>query len=123
MKQHSKDYNKGEYKMGGWTSTHVANGYQKTIYVKCDAERRYVTMANFSSSSSKSIEGASISESRSGGISLDWNKIQAGFSKILPKKYIKYEVDCSGTSTVYVSIVAEGGEVICDALPNVKIIA
>ena len=36
--------------MGSDHSTHVANAYSKTIYVKADAERSYVTMARFAAS-------------------------------------------------------------------------
>ena len=36
--------------MGADHSTHVANAYSKTIYVKADAERSYVTMARFAAS-------------------------------------------------------------------------
>lgn len=38
--------------MGGGVSTHVANAYGKPIYVKADAERRYLTMASFGVSGS-----------------------------------------------------------------------
>ena len=36
--------------MGSDHSTHVANAYSKSIYVKADAERSYVTMARFAAS-------------------------------------------------------------------------
>ena len=34
--------------MGGRTSTHVANAYHETVFVKVDTERSYVLSMNFS---------------------------------------------------------------------------
>ena len=38
--------------MGGGYSTHVANAYHRTIYVKADAEHSYVTLSEFAISGS-----------------------------------------------------------------------
>lgn len=41
--------------MGGTSSTHVANAYRRPIYVRADAERKYLT--EDSSSYSGGVEG------------------------------------------------------------------
>ena len=51
-----------------------------------------------------------------GEVHLDWNKIKAGFSRINSKRYLRFDVDVSGTSTVYISIVTEDGKLIADGL-------
>ena len=33
--------------MGGTTSTHIANAYKGPVYAKADAERRYLTMEQY----------------------------------------------------------------------------
>ena len=48
----------------------------------------------------------------------DWNKIQAGFSRIIPEKHLKFDVDLSGKTTVYISIITEDGIKIADGLPR-----
>ena len=44
--------------MGGGYSTHVANAYHRTIYVKADAKRSYVTLSEFAIGGSR--EGKSL---------------------------------------------------------------
>ena len=46
----------------------------------------------------------------------DWEKIKSGFSMIKPDNYLRFDVDLSGKSTVYITIVTEDGVVIADAL-------
>ena len=57
--------------MGGRTSTHVANAYHETVFVKVDAERSYVLSMNFSVSG----EAEGVKGSASGGATWDWNKL------------------------------------------------
>ena len=55
----------------------------------------------------------------------DWNKIQAGFSRIRPGEYLRFDVDLSGKSTVYISAVAADGKLISDSLarePDLSVI-
>ena len=49
---------------------------------------------------------------------LDWNKINTGFSRIIPERFLKFDVDTSGKKTVYISLITEDGTVIADALPK-----
>lgn len=95
--------------MGGNTSTHVANDFTRPIYVMVDAERRRVVEASVGIDKSKV------------GAKADVNCINAGFTKILPKKHVRFDVDCTGTSTAYISVFyIENGEsvFIANALPR-----
>ena len=47
---------------------------------------------------------------------LDWNKIQTGFTRILPQKSLKFNVDLTGKKTVYISVFTEKGMKIADGL-------
>lgn len=101
----------------GRTATHVANKYHHPIFAKCDAERR--RLVNFSRSSTAGGKGLEFSGSVSA--QYDINLIQAGYSKILPHGYIKFQPDCHKTKTVYISIFSWDGNkfnLICDGLPK-----
>ena len=106
----------GSVNAPGNTSTHVANRYHKNIYVRCDAERKYTSMENFTVSTSAGYSGVSVNVKRDGRVFYNWNKIVAGFSKIKPGKFLKFDVDCRDSDTVYISIVAEDGELICNSI-------
>ena len=102
--------------MGGTTSTHVANGTNQSIYVKVDAERAYLLASEFTSSSSIGFDGASASNSQSKRAQWDWHKIQRGFTRINRGKFLRFDVDTTNTSTVYITIITERGECIANAL-------
>ena len=86
-------------------STHVANAYNQPIYVMADAERRRLTQVSASINQSVGVDGmASFSQEASMEKAYDINIIQAGFSKILPGKFLRFDVDCTKTETVYVSV-------------------
>lgn len=53
-----------------------------------------------------------------GSAEFDWGRIKSGFSRIDPGHFLRYDVDTSASSTVYVSVVTEDGIVIADALPK-----
>ena len=90
--------------MGGNTSTHVANAYSQPIYAMVDAERRRLTESASSVNASVGVDGISVGCGGSSESKYDINIIQAGFSKILPGNYLRFDVDCSGTDTAYVSV-------------------
>lgn len=54
--------------------------------------------------------------SGSGSAQWDWNKIRAGFTRINPGHYVRFDVDLSGKDTVYVSAITEDGILVADAL-------
>ena len=91
--------------MGGRMSTHVANAYSQPIYVMADAERRRLTQVSASINQSVGVDGmASFSQEASMEKAYDINIIQAGFSKILPGEFLRFDVDYTKTETVYVSV-------------------
>ena len=50
--------------------------------------------------------------------SWDWHKIQAGFVRINPGDYVRFDVDTSSSSTVYISVITEDGRLVANALPR-----
>lgn len=53
-----------------------------------------------------------------GSASWDWHKIKAGFSRINPGHYLRFDVDVSASTTVYISVITEDGIVVADAIPK-----
>lgn len=103
--------------MGGRHTTHVANAYPSDVWVKCDAEREYVTAASYSFSRQIGFEGASLNTSHSANVRLDWHKVQTDFSRIPTGKYLKFDVDVgAGKDVVYISVFAADGKVIANGL-------
>lgn len=101
--------------MGGRTSTHVANAYHETVYVKVDTERSYVTSTNFS----VSAEAKGVSGSVSGRATWDWNKINVGFTSIPTRTHQRFDVEMGhGKDTAYITVITSSGKLICDALPR-----
>ena len=101
--------------MGGRRSTHVANAYHETVFVKVDAERSYVLSMNFSVSG----EAEGVKGSASGGATWDWNKIQVGFTRIPNGTFQRFDVEFGqGKDTAYITVITESGKLICDALPR-----
>ncbi|KAK3598107.1 hypothetical protein CHS0354_020967 [Potamilus streckersoni] len=101
--------------MGGKSSTHVANSYNKAIWVKCDAERSYVLVSKYEGSVAvEDIGSGSASVERQ----FEWSKIKADFTRILPNEVLRFDVDTRSTDVVYVTIIADGGEVLANALPK-----
>ena len=104
--------------MGGNTSTHVSNAYKEDIWVKIDAERAYITMANVGTSVGAQYGGASGNMSIEQKYRLDWHKVKSkGFTRIGPRMSLKFEVEMGpGKKTAYITIFTNSGRVICDGL-------
>lgn len=106
--------------MGPRASTVVGNKYHERIWVKCDVEKRYVEMSEYSLDLDVKVRGFD------GGAELGvkreykWHEIKAQFSPIEPNDYKEFVVDTRHCKTVYVTIVAEDNEVIANALPRYK---
>ena len=104
--------------MGKIVTSTVASRYHKKIWVKYDFERKYVVLENFS----VGLEGSAAGASAGGNITVqrefDWYKIRMEFSPIAAGDYKRYDIDCHDAAIVYLTIVADDGEVICNAHPK-----
>ena len=103
--------------MGGTVSNSIGNRYGKKIWVKYDVEKKYVQMEDYT------VEGqVGFSEISAGvGVSVsrkyDWNKIQMDFTPIKSGDFKELTIDCKDSKVVYITIVAEDGEIICKTWP------
>ena len=89
--------------------THVANAYKEDILVKVTADIRYLEK-------DYSID---VSKFKIGSGNNVWDKCKKdGFTKIGPHTFFKFEPDTSNSAHVYVTIVTESGEVICECAPK-----
>jgi hypothetical protein len=87
--------------------THVANAYIENLHVKVTADIRYLE-----EDIGVSIAGYGINHGKN-----VWEKCRKnGFTKIAPKNSFKFEPDTSNSAYVYITIVTDSGEVICDAV-------
>ena len=113
--------------MGIKHSTLVANAYPCDIWVKCDAEKSYVSSANYSTDAK--LDGSTKTEkmqvNASGGINhsrniqYDWHKIQTNFCRIGHNEFLRFDVPFSkGASNkiVYITVIGDDGRPIVDGL-------
>ena len=106
--------------MGPRASTQVGNRYHERIWVKCDVEKKYVTMSEYSLELDVSVGGAEVGATPRVKREYKWHEIKAKFTPIESGHYKEFVVDTSDSKTVYVTIIAEDGEIIANALPRYK---
>lgn len=87
--------------------THVANAYTENIYAKVTADIRYLES-----------DGVKIGENFNIGCGKNiWEKCKKdGFVRISPKYFFKFEPDTFNSAYVYITVVTESGELICNSV-------
>ena len=83
----------------------------------CDSDRRRVTELKGGFDIGISRELNSRGEAHvQGGIS----SVLGGFTRIVPGKAVRFDVDCKGTKIVYITIIAQDGDPtpICEGIPK-----
>ena len=106
--------------MGGVVSTTIGNRYHKKIWVKCDVERKYVQMENYAVRGQVGVGGISGGAGLRTSKKYDWHKIEMQFSPIKPGDYKRFDIDCKDVSVVYVTIIADDEEIVCNSIPRHK---
>lgn len=105
--------------MGGNISSRVGNNYHKTIWVKVDFEKSYPLKSKMCGGAIAGggpvCVGAKVQKCEQ----YEWHKIKAEFSPIKTGDYKRFDIASKGT-TVYLSIIADDGEVLCNSLPRKK---
>ena len=114
MENAPKDYLPFLTVIMGRETLHVANGYSEDIYVMIDADRKYVTLRDFGSSTSVfGIVGGTVqAQSQYQWIFAD----KHGFTRIKRGSHLGFEVMSDGNG-VYVTIVSDR-HVICHCFPH-----
>ena len=102
--------------MGGVASCSMSNRYHKTIWVKYDTERKYVTMKGYTIEGQVGVGGFVVGAGMAVNKCYDWVKIKAQFTPIPADDFIELSVDCKDRKIMYVTIIADGGNLICNTL-------
>ena len=104
--------------MGGIASCSLTNKYNKKIWVKYDVERKYVNMEDYTIEGQVGFSEFSVGAGVSVSKRYDWVKIQSQFTPIASgsDSFIELAVECKDSKVMYVTIVAEDGEIICNTL-------
>ena len=105
--------------MGGVALCSMGNLYNKTIWVKYDVEKKYVTMEDFTIEGQVGVGEFSVGAGVSVSKSYDWVKIKAQFTPIKADDFIELAVDCKDSKIMYVTIIADGGKIICNTLGQI----
>lgn len=102
--------------MGSTVSTTIGNAYHKKVWVKMDFESEYVKM---SSMKTKAEVGGGPTHVGSGveiTKEYDWHKITAQFNPIKTRDYKIFDFENSGKKVIYLTIIADDEEIICNCL-------
>ena len=105
--------------MGGVALCSMTNLYNKTIWVKYDTERKYVTMKGYTIEGQVGVgefsAGASVAVSKC----YDWVKIKAQFTPIPADNFIELAIDCKDKKIMYVTIIGDDEKIICNTLGQI----
>lgn len=99
--------------MGCVVSHSIANRYSKTIWVKCDVKKKNGQMEKYTVEGQEGFAGIELGT----GISYDWNKIETKFTPVNSGDFKELSVKLKDKKVMYVTVIAEDGEIICDSLP------
>ena len=106
--------------MGGVALCTMGNLYNKTIWVKYDVEKKYVTMENYTIKGQVGVGEFSVGAGVAVSKSYDWVKIKAQFTPIeAGGDFIELAVDCKDSPIMYVTIIADDGKIICNTLGQI----
>ena len=90
----------------------IGNRYKKTIFVKCDAQEKFVTLEEFAIKGSVNVAGFGAEGGGRQKKQYDWIKINIQFTPIRPGKFLHRKVT---NEDVFLSIITVDGDVIVNA--------
>lgn len=103
--------------MGGLVSCSIGNRYNQRIWVKYDAEKRYVQMEEYSIEVQVGLAeielGAGVAVSKK----YDWKRIETKFTPVDPMDFKELAIDCKDSKVMFVTIIAENDKIICNSWP------
>ena len=98
---------------GSKVSCTLANRYHKRIWVKCEVE----PTSNIKQHGvGGAFGGIGVAASVSKQQEYDWAKIGQNFSPIPSYEYLEFTVDCKDSNIIYVTIIDDDRNFICDKL-------
>ena len=102
--------------MGGVASCSMSNRYHKTIWVKYDTDRKYVTMESYTIEGQVEVGGFVVGAGVAVNKCYDWVKIRKQFTPIPADNFIELAVDCKDKKIMYVTIIGDDEKIICNTL-------
>lgn len=96
--------------------TRIGNKYNQTIWVKVDVEEKYISMSGGRVEGNVNVAGAGAGVGVQHCCQVEWKKVKAEFNPIQPGHRQKFDMDSKGRVLVYITIVANDGNVLCNAL-------
>lgn len=104
--------------MGKVVSTTVANRSDKKIWIKYDFQDNNVMMEKFQMGGQLGFAGAAVQGRANVAKWYDWKKIEMQFNPIMAGDFKRFDIRASGNDVVYLSIITDQGEIICNASPK-----
>lgn len=104
--------------MGTVVSTTVANRSAQKIWIKYDFQDQNVIMEKFGIEGKLGFEGATAEGRVDVEKWYNWKKINMQFNPVQGGDFKRFDIRASDNDIVYLSIITEKGEIICNASPK-----
>ena len=98
------------------SNTRVGNLYNQTIWAKVSWEQKYVEASKATGGGDLQLPGIGISGRFQRCTKAAWKIEVTGLSPILPGGSQKFVVDSKDSPLVFITIIAENGDILCNAL-------
>ena len=100
--------------------TRVGNQYDQKIYVKVAWEQKYLEASKAEGGFGVQVAGVGVGGGLMKCTQTTWKTEVPGLSLIQPGYSLKFTVDSKDSDLVFITIIAENGEVLCNALSRSK---
>lgn len=104
--------------MGTVVSSTVANMSTEQIWIKYDFQDKNVIMEKFTREGKLGFEGATVEGGDNVEKVYDLKKNEMQFTPVLGGKVKRFDIRASCNDIVYLSIITDKGEIICNAIPK-----
>lgn len=100
------------------TSTIASRLEDIKLWVKVDFQQHSVLAENFAVGGALKWLGTGAEFRGDRQKLFDWTKIELKFTPIPAQQFIRFDIPAHGNDVVYLTIITEGGEILCNACPK-----
>ena len=100
--------------------TRVGNRYNQKIWVKVSWEQKYLEASKAEGGGGVQVAGVGVGGGFKKCTQTTWKTEVSGLSPIQPGHRQKFAVDSKDSDLVFITIIAEDGDVLCNALSRYK---